>query len=142
MTTEQASGPPPTDAPLMVRVVSRGTQRGYEGVWIERIAISAFCDCGARRGTPYEHHFAEDGNYLTCDRWENPCGHIDLYGNLLAARHAIVDAHGQQVHLPPEVVATQELKDFMAGRVAAKDCPHYMSATEAACGLTKCERCP
>ncbi len=127
---------------MNVRVVDRGIRPGYEYPVIQTIAISAFCPKdGQRRGEPYDYRFPEDGDWLTCDKWDNPCGHVDTYGALLAERRSIVDANGTQVALPPDVAASDELRTFMAGRVPAAGCPHYMAKSEADAGLTKCERC-
>lgn len=70
---------------MTVRVCDRGTGRGYEGVKIRKVTISAYCpECGGRRGEPRNHNFHEDGEWLSVDKWENPCGHVDLYAHVLA----------------------------------------------------------
>ena len=44
------------------------------------INISDNCPiCGAKRGTPKNYHFCEDGDWFDVDTWENPCGHKDMY---------------------------------------------------------------
>lgn len=44
------------------------------------IEISDNCPiCGAKRGTPQNKHFCEDGEWFDVDVWENYCGHIDKY---------------------------------------------------------------
>lgn len=69
---------------MTVRVVDRGTQQGYTYPAIRTVTISAHCPIdGQRRGEPYGYRFAEDGDYLTCDRWTNPCGHVDTYDAVL-----------------------------------------------------------
>lgn len=51
---------------------------------IRTITISAHCpQCGGRRGAPYEHRFSDDGEWKTADRWDNPCGHTDMYEAVL-----------------------------------------------------------
>jgi hypothetical protein len=51
----------------------------------------------------------------------------------------IRDANGTPV---PGVASTDpSLAAFMAGRVPARDCPHYIAASEADAGFRKCERC-
>jgi hypothetical protein len=35
--------------------------------------------CGSKRGTPHGYNFCEDGEWFNVDKWDNPCGHIDLY---------------------------------------------------------------
>lgn len=77
MTTPQ----PPT---MTVRVVDRGTGRDYQYPIIRTVTIAAVCPRdGGTRGEPWPYRFAEDGGWLTCDRWTNPCGHIDTYDEVL-----------------------------------------------------------
>lgn len=74
----------PEEPTMTVRLVDRGTQVGYEYPRIITVTISAECPtCRGPRGVPYPHRFAEDGGWLTCDRWVNPCGHVDYYGAVL-----------------------------------------------------------
>jgi len=39
--------------------------------------------CGEIRGKPYGYNFSEDGESFFVNRWDNPCGHIDYYKNVL-----------------------------------------------------------
>ena len=39
--------------------------------------------CGGPRGEPYNHRFYECGDWYSVDRWDNPCGHIDKYRDVL-----------------------------------------------------------
>jgi hypothetical protein len=52
----------------------------------------------------------------------------------------IVDADGNPVDATGLAV-TPELRAFFAGRVPAKDCPHYIAGSERRAGFTRCERC-
>lgn len=62
---------------------------------IRTVAISVSCPtCGERRGKPRNHNFADDGEYLSCDMWDNPCGHVDMYDAVL--REAEVLAAAEQ----------------------------------------------
>lgn len=71
--------------PMFVRVVDRGTSRYYTGVKIRPVLIAPTCPkCGGPRGETYPHNFCEDGDWLNCDRWDNPCGHTDYYHEVLA----------------------------------------------------------
>ena len=36
-------------------------------------------ECGGPRGEPGPFTFYEEGASHTCDRWVNPCGHVDKY---------------------------------------------------------------
>jgi hypothetical protein len=48
------------------------------------IEISDNCPvCGGKRGNPYGYNFYEDGGWYWCNRWDNPCGHIDHYDDCL-----------------------------------------------------------
>ncbi len=69
---------------LSVRVADRSASPvGHAR--IRTVAIDATCPrCGAMRGIPYSHNFHDDGDWLSCDRWDNPCGHIDTYAAALA----------------------------------------------------------
>ncbi|QHE72665.1 hypothetical protein [Rhodococcus sp. WAY2] len=52
---------------------------------IRTVTLTWVCPgCHGPRGIPKEHRFHEDGHWLTCDRWDNPCGHLDLYTAVLA----------------------------------------------------------
>lgn len=51
---------------------------------IRTVTILAECPrCGGKRGEPYNHNFHDDGEWLSCDRWTNPCGHTDMYTDVL-----------------------------------------------------------
>lgn len=69
---------------MTVRVINRdktlwGTPNYYDN-FIKTVEISDSCPvCGEKRGKPYEHSFYEDGEPALCDRWDNPCGHVDKY---------------------------------------------------------------
>jgi hypothetical protein len=79
-------------APTMtVRCIWRGDGPGYIGAFIRTVTIKAICpQCGGPRGEPKPHRFCEDGEWLTCDVWQNPCDHIDMYSAVLAeARDAV-----------------------------------------------------
>jgi hypothetical protein len=72
------------DTTMTVRVVDRGTSRSYTGVNIRTVTIPAVCPkCGGPRGGKYPHNFCEDGEWMNCDRWDNPCGHTDYYSAVL-----------------------------------------------------------
>lgn len=53
----------------------------------------------------------------------------------------VLDANGDPVTVPDHIVADEAFREFMAGRVPAPGCPHYMPASEARAGLSQCERC-
>lgn len=81
-----AGDAPEPGATMTVRVVDRSGW-GRSGAYpaIRQVTISARCPaCGGRRGTPRNHNFHEDGEWLSCDRWDNLCGHVDRYEAVLA----------------------------------------------------------
>ena len=81
-----------------VWVVDRGVGRSYQGVRIRHVTLEWKCmDCGGPRGEPWWYRFAEDGEWYTCHRWDNPCGHVETYERILNAfvRRPVYD----QAHL-------------------------------------------
>lgn len=52
----------------------------------------------------------------------------------------VLDANGNAVDLRGAIV-TDEIRAYFAGRVPAPECPHYIAASEARAGFTKCESC-
>lgn len=83
---------PPTRT---VRVIDREAERRFWGTSahpylpIPSVTLPWVCPvCGGPRGEPYNYNFCEDGSWYSCDRWENPCGHIDRYADVLARLQA------------------------------------------------------
>lgn len=69
---------------MKVRLVDRGNTRYYTGVRIVVVELPLICgECGGPRGKPYSWRFCEDGEWYMCDRWNNPCGHIETYHSIL-----------------------------------------------------------
>lgn len=73
---------------MSVRVCDRGDGPGYRGVCIVTVTISTRCPrCGGPRGfatvRPHRFHEDGDGDWYVVDRWDNPCGHIDMHENVL-----------------------------------------------------------
>lgn len=64
----------------------RVIQRSADG-WnmnIVQIAVNWFCPvCGKPRGEPVLKNFCEDGDWYSVDCWSNPCGHVDMYRDVL-----------------------------------------------------------
>lgn len=76
-----------TDGTMTVRVRDDGPGPGYTGVSVRTVTISDRCPaCGGPRGkdTVRGHNFRVDGDWFNVDRWDNPCGHVDYYANVLA----------------------------------------------------------
>jgi hypothetical protein len=75
----------PRPQTMTYRVLDRGSGRDYVGVWVVTVEVAAQCPrCGGPRAAGKPHRFAEDGQWLTVDRWSNPCGHTDPYAAVLA----------------------------------------------------------
>lgn len=69
----------------IVRVVDRstwGTSQPYP--LIRKIEVDWSCPvCGKEMGEPREHVFFENGDTHVCDVWDNECGHVVKYHELL-----------------------------------------------------------
>lgn len=65
-----------------VLIMFRNSFVGGDG-WVFHpmwVTIADTCPvCGGQRGKPYEYRFCEDGDWYTVHKWDNPCGHTDLY---------------------------------------------------------------
>lgn len=65
---------------------------GYRSInqIIKRVTISDYCPkCGQKRGEPVLKRYCEDGEWYDVSCWQNPCGHIDKYQDVIAeAQHA------------------------------------------------------
>lgn len=49
-----------------------------------KITISAFCPvCGERRGEPQGLNQCDDGAFYWVQVWANPCGHRDMYADVV-----------------------------------------------------------
>lgn len=103
---EDAKGTPTLeDGPrtLTVRICDRGAGRDYVGVTIRTVTIPANCPvCGGPRGvdadgnaTVRNHNFSEDGDWYSVDRWSNPCGHSDMYADVLREARAYAGGGGR-----------------------------------------------
>jgi hypothetical protein len=75
---------------MIVTVVDRAAmacewgQPGPFRVILRRVEIDRLCPrCYKPRGEPHLRSFVEDGDYYTASVWTNPCGHVDLYSDVL-----------------------------------------------------------
>ncbi|MFJ4627088.1 hypothetical protein [Streptomyces sp. NPDC088847] len=99
-------GEGPALAPLpqrmTVRVPHYGDGPGYSGVGIVTVSIAPHCPCcGGPRGWDRVRTdpFVRDGATLVRDRWSNPCGHKDMYIDVLAEARRTPPAPGGQLPL-------------------------------------------
>ncbi len=71
---------------MTVTVMYRNSFFGGDGwtYYPTRITISAFCPvCGKQRGLPRWYNLCEDGEWFSVQVWDNPCGHKDMYSDVL-----------------------------------------------------------
>ncbi|HYQ62544.1 hypothetical protein [Actinophytocola sp.] len=62
-----------------------------------KVTISAICPrCGGPRGEPYGHNFCDDGDWSWVQRWNNPCGHVDYYEDVIREAAARLDTIAEQ----------------------------------------------
>lgn len=68
---------------LVIDRSSRG-QPGASYPNIKRVSLNWTCPvCDGPRGEPYIYHFFENDDYHICHRWDNPCGHVVKYVDVL-----------------------------------------------------------
>lgn len=86
---------------MRVTVVDRDAMRriwnmpGLFRVILRTVTIADTCPvCGGKRGEPVKRLFHEDGESYCADTWVNPCGHIDLYQNVLREAEVLEVGHG------------------------------------------------
>jgi hypothetical protein len=70
----------------------RVRDRSLEAPWgsglttpvVRTITIDAACPrCGGPRGVPTNLNQCDDGANYSVDVWTNPCGHLDVYANVV-----------------------------------------------------------
>jgi hypothetical protein len=58
------------------------------------VEIAGTCPvCGGPRGEPRGHNFYEDGDTFHVNVWDNPCGHVDRYPDVIAEARARKEQH-------------------------------------------------
>lgn len=87
----------PETMTVTVRDRSREAPWGYgpTNPVTRKITISAFCPIdGQRRGEPHGLNSCDDGAWYWVQVWDNPCGHADMYVDVIeeAAAMAIDSA--------------------------------------------------
>ncbi|MEW2631585.1 hypothetical protein AB0903_07990 [Streptomyces sp. NPDC048389] len=124
---------PPLPDRMTVRVCDRGDGRAYVGVFIVTVTISTLCPvCGGPRGWDRvrPHRFCEDGEWLSVDKWDNPCGHLDTYAAVLR------ESRERQLPPPPPLIEPvrddEELSEPVALIVQAAAERRGMHAAQAA----------
>jgi hypothetical protein len=73
---------------LTVRVRDRSAEApwgyGLTSPIVRTLTIADTCPrCGGPRGEPSNLNECDDGAYYSVDVWTNPCGHVDLYADVV-----------------------------------------------------------
>jgi hypothetical protein len=71
---------------MTVKVMYRNNWFGGDGwtYYPVEVEISKTCPvCGGPRGEPGWYNFCEDGEWYSVNTWQNPCGHVDHYADVL-----------------------------------------------------------
>lgn len=121
---------PALPATMTVRVRHDGDGPGYEGVGILTVTVPARCpQCGGPRGTDTirRHVFRADGETHSVDVWSNPCGHVDLYDEVVRESQRVPD---RPAPAPPAVPAgdVPETVRLITEAADAREIVHAKSA--------------
>jgi hypothetical protein len=74
---------------MKVTVQDRAAERRAWGHGLYRpvlrtVEIADTCpECGGPRGEPRSKRQHEDGEWYSVDVWDNPCGHVDAYVDVI-----------------------------------------------------------
>lgn len=87
-TPESAQVAPPAAMTVLVRdnaAEARAWGRpGPGGPIIRKVTIPTVCPrCGGPRGEVRGHNFCSDGEWAHVNVWDNPCGHVDMYADVI-----------------------------------------------------------
>ena len=93
------SGNPQTRELLSVTVMdreayARAWNNGHAGpptAYLRTVEIGDRCaQCGEPRGEIKGYYHCEDDEWFSGSVWTNPCGHLDMYPNVLAEAKALM----------------------------------------------------
>lgn len=77
---------------MIVTVIDRrpaAVDAGLCRPYMVDVEISDNCPiCNGPRGKPILHQWHQDGDTLSAHKWVNPCGHIDLYSEVIKEAEA------------------------------------------------------
>lgn len=91
-----------TDKPSRTKV--RVRDRSAEAPWghgptnpcVRTVEIATTCPvCGGERGKPRNLNQCDDGAHYSVDVWDNPCGHVDLYADVVVEARELTEADAQ-----------------------------------------------
>lgn len=76
---------------MTVTVRDRRPENSYNyGPFLKTVTIGTHCpECGERRGEPVWQSYWEDGEPYAVHNWDNPCGHVDMYADVLREAEAL-----------------------------------------------------
>lgn len=62
----------------------------HDGILSTKVVIDWVCPrCGGPRGEPHAAVSYDGSRRLAVDGWQNPCGHIDKYSDVLVEAYSI-----------------------------------------------------
>lgn len=68
---------------------------GFTDPKTRTVTVSGFCPvCGGRRGDRRGQNACEDGAYYWVEQWDNMCGHVDRYDDVIREAARLKDAAG------------------------------------------------
>lgn len=64
-----------------VYIPAQPQHEGFHGVfvWLEWVCPK----CGSERGEPFNGKSYDGSRILSCDQWNNACGHVDKYTDMI-----------------------------------------------------------
>jgi hypothetical protein len=66
--------------------------RGGGGLVFRTVTLVWICpSCFGPRGEPSPRRFCEDGEFYWVDCWQNPCGHVDHYPEVLREAEQLLE---------------------------------------------------
>lgn len=74
---------------------TRAWGRGRGGVITRVVTVGTRClRCGGPRGEVRGQNSCDDGEYYHVHKWANPCGHIEMYDDVVAEGRRWAEARG------------------------------------------------
>ena len=69
----------------MLKTVTISSRENHEGHYASTITVEWVClKCGSPRGETYSGFSYDGSRRMAVDCWDNPCGHLELYSDVLA----------------------------------------------------------
>lgn len=83
---KKPSPEPPIAKSMTYFVVDREAMKNASHYRVITAKATVACECpkcGGPRGEPESRSFYDDGDTYTANVWTNPCGHVDMYDDVL-----------------------------------------------------------